>query len=332
MRKSLGLIMAVFALTIFLTGNVAQAKTVLSVGMNSVEGDVPYYLAEYFKKAVEEKSKGEVEVKLYPGGQMGGDAEMVENVMSGALDFYSGTISATVPYIPAGAVLDGHWDFDSIAHFRKFLDTGILNEFNKIYADKGMKIVAVAEVGMRNLLSNKKLNTLDDIKGLKVRTMQNKHHINAWKAIGAAPTPMDWSEVYVGLQQKMIDGVEQPYFFIVSAKLYEVQDYMLETQHMAQPASLIMSTAVYNGLPKEVQKIVDEASVEAVQNTRKTVDEMMAGRLKIIKDNGVEVSQASPEMLAEMRKLVAEANDVIKKDVGDEFYAKYKKALEDARK
>ena len=88
----------------------APAETyTFSIGMNSVEGDVPYYLAEFFKQAMEEKGGSAVEVNLYPGGQMGGDAELTENVMAGSLDFYCGNISNTVPYVTAGAVLDEHW-------------------------------------------------------------------------------------------------------------------------------------------------------------------------------------------------------------------------------
>lgn len=295
----------------------------LSIGLNSVEGDIPYYLADYFKSAVEEKSGGSVKVDLYPGGQMGGDAEMTENVMAGSLDFYCGNISNTVPYVTAGAVLDEHWAFDDLAHFRRFIDSDFMDALNEEYQASNMRITAVAEVGMRHLLSNKKIQSVADLKGLKVRVMQNKYHIAAWEALGAAPTPMDWGEVYVGLQQKMIDAVEQPYFFICSSKLYEVQDYMLETNHIAQPAALFMSETVYQGLPADIQALIDECAETATQQTRKACDDMMADRLQEIKDHDVEVSQVPEDMLEEMRGLVAPVSDLIKADVGEEFYNQY---------
>lgn len=295
----------------------------LSIGMNSVEGDIPYYLADYFKQAIEEKSGGVVTVDLYPGGQMGGDAELTENVMAGSLDFYCGSISNTVSYVTAGAVLDEHWAFDDLAHFRRFIDSGFMDVLNEEYQKSNMRITAVAEVGMRQLLSNRKIESISDMAGLKVRVMQNKYHIAAWEALGAAPTPMDWGEVYVGLQQKMIDGVEQPYFFICSSKLYEVQNYMLETNHLAQPAALFMSESVYEGLPDDIQALIDECAEIATQQTRQTCDDMMADRLQEIQDNGVEVLQVSAEMLAEMREKVAPVSELIKADVGEEFYNQY---------
>ena len=310
----------------------APAETyTFSIGMNSVEGDVPYYLAEFFKQAMEEKGGSAVEVNLYPGGQMGGDAELTENVMAGSLDFYCGNISNTVPYVTAGAVLDEHWGFDDLAHFRRFIDSDFMDELNNQYKKSNIRIAAVCEVGMRHLLSNKKIEALEDMAGLKVRVMQNKYHIAAWEALGAAPTPMDWGEVYVGLQQKMIDCVEQPYFFICSSKLYEVQDYMLETNHIAQPAALFMSEKVYQGLPAEIQALIDDCSEIATQKTRETTDSMMADRLQEIKDHGVEVSQVTPELLAEMRERVAPATELIKQDVGEEFFNAYAAARDAAR-
>lgn len=295
----------------------------LSIGLNSVEGDIPYYLADYFKQTIEEKSGGRVHVDLYPGGQMGGDSEMIENVMSGALDFYCGNTSNTVPYVTEAAVLDCHWDFDNLEHFRRFIDGGFIDTMNEVYTDKGMRITSMAEVGMRQLLSNRKIESIDDMAGLKVRVMQNKYHIAAWKALGAAPTPMDWGETFVGLQQKMIDGVEQPYFFICSAKLYEVQDYMLMTNHLAQPAVLLMSESLYQNLPEDIRALVLECSADAQTLTRKACDNMMEDRLQTILDNGVEVVEVSPEMLGEMRERVKSANDLVKEDVGEEFFAKY---------
>ncbi|HJB53148.1 MAG TPA: TRAP transporter substrate-binding protein [Candidatus Oscillibacter pullicola] len=294
-----------------------------SIGMNSVEGDIPYYLADYFKQAIEEKSNGAVTVDLYPGGQMGGDSELIENVMAGALDFYSGNVSNTTPYVTAAAVMDSYWDFDDLEHFRRFLDSEFMDVLNSEYEKVGMRISSVAEVGMRQLMSNKKIETVADMAGLKIRVMQNKYQLAAWEALGAAPTPMDWGEVYVGLQQKMIDAVEQPYFFICSSKLYEVQDYMLMTNHQPQPAVLLMSDDVYQGLPEDIQALVDECAEIAKEKTRETCDNMMEEKLQEIIDNGVEVVEPTAEALEEMRQAVASANALIAEDVGEEFYSQY---------
>lgn len=304
-------------------GAAAGQTYTFSIGMNSVEGDIPYYLADYFKQAIEEKSNGTVTVDLYPGGQMGGDSELIENVMAGSLDFYCGNVSNTTPYVTAAAVMDSYWDFDDLEHFRRFLDSGFMDVLNTEYEAVGMRIASVAEVGMRQLMSNKKIETVDDMAGLKIRVMQNKYQLAAWEALGAAPTPMDWGEVYVGLQQKMIDAVEQPFFFICSSKLYEVQDYMLMTNHQPQPAVLLMSDDVYQSLPEDIQTLVDECAEIAKEKTRETCDTMMEDRLQEIIDNGVEVVEPTEEALAEMRERVASANALIAEDVGEEIYNQY---------
>lgn len=195
MKKMLAAIVLCGVLSVASLFNVgesaAASKYNLAIGMNSVEGDVPYYLADYFKEALEAKSNGAVRVDLYPGGQMGGDSELIENVKAGALAFYCGNISNTVPYVSKAAVMDSHYDFDDLAHFRRFIDSDFMAVLNEEYVKSGMRIAAVAEVGMRQLMSNKTIGALKDMEGLKVRVMQNKYHLAAWKALGAAPTPMD---------------------------------------------------------------------------------------------------------------------------------------------
>lgn len=302
-----------------------------SIGMNSVEGDIPYYMAEKFKELVEEKSAGDIQVNLYPGGQMGGDAELTENVIAGTLDFYCGNTSNTVPYVTAASVLDGHWEFDSMDHFRRMMDGDFFGILNAEYEKAGMRMISFAEVGERQLMSNRPINVLSDLNGLKVRVMQNKYHIAAWQALGASPTPMDWGEVYVGLQQKMIDAVEQPYFFICSNKLYEVQSYMLKTHHMVQPAVLFMSQNVYSALPDDIKALVDECGQEAKEYTRGVCDDLTSQRYQEILDKKVTVSEVTPELLAQMRELVAPATGLIRQDVGDAFFDQYAACRDAAR-
>lgn len=309
----------------------AEDKYELSIGLNSVEGDIPYYMADFFKQAIEEKSNGAVTIHMYPGGQMGGDNELIENVMAGTLDFYSGNISNTVQYVPPAAVMDSHYSFDDLQHFRRLIDSDFFNILNDEFIKAGMRITSVAEVGMRELMSNKDIKSVEDMKGLKVRVMQNKYHIEAWKNMGAAPTPMDWGEVYVGLQQKMIDAVENPYFFICSSKLYEVQDHILETEHLPQPAALFMSEESFQNLPEDIQKLVLECGEIAKVKTREVSDTMLADRIQEIKDHGVTITKPSDEMLNQLREMVKPSNELIHQDVGDEFYATFSKYLEQTR-
>lgn len=300
--------------------NAAAAEYTFNLGTNTVEGDIPYYLASYFKEAVEEKSEGKVTVNIYPAGQLGGDDEMIQNIKSGMQDFYTGNLAQVNPYCVQAAVMDEYFAFDDIEHFRRFIDSGFIDVLNEYMKENDMRIIGMAEVGMQQLMSNRPIRSLEDLSGLKIRVLQNKYRLTAWKALGAAPTPMDWGEVYVGLQQKTIDAVEQPFFFICSSKLYEVQDYMLLTNHVAQPAILLMNEDMMQTLPQDIQDLLIECAQQATVKTRSVVDDMMADRLQEIIDNGVEVTEPSDELFAQFRELAHAETELIIEDVGEEFY------------
>ena len=138
------------------------------------------------------------------------------------------------------------------------------------------------------MTTNKKISSINDFKGLKIRTMENSNHIAFWKAIGANPTPMTMSEVYIGLQQGTIDAQENPYEVIVSAKVYEQQDYVAETNHVPHLLSLITSNSFYDSLTVEQKQIFDEAALLARNHARKQADKRVENRLKIIEESGTE--------------------------------------------
>ena len=116
----------------------------------------------------------------------------------------------------------------------------------KVYQKGGYKLLGYADQGFRVMSTNKNVKSIKDFKGQKIRTMENSYHLKFWKTLGANPTPMTFSEVYIGLQQGTIDAQENPYEVIVSSKLYEQQDYVVETNHLPHYISLIVSDEFYN--------------------------------------------------------------------------------------
>ena len=148
--------------------------------------------------------------------------------------------------------------FDNIEEVRESLDNEkFYNLMGDIYNDAGYKLLGFTDQGLRIMTTNKKIEEISDFKGQKIRTMENSNHIKFWKSIGANPTPMSFSEVYIGLQQNTIDAQENPYEVVVSSKLYEQQKYLIETNHLPHIISLIVSDDFYNNLCKEQQEIID---------------------------------------------------------------------------
>ena len=159
----------------------------------------------------------------------------------------------------------------------------------KVYQKGGYKLLGYADQGFRVMSTNKNVKSINDFKGQKIRTMENSYHLKFWKTLGANPTPMTFSEVYIGLQQGTIDAQENPYEVIVSSKLYEQQDYVVETNHLPHYISLIVSDEFYQGLTKEQQKIIDQAAKTAQEKARESADDRRIQRQKVLEDEGMQI-------------------------------------------
>ena len=160
-------------------------------------------------------------------------------------------------------------------------------------------------------------------KGQKIRTMENSYHLDFWSALGANPTPMNFSEVYIGLQQNTIDAQENPYEVIVSNKLYEQQDYVVETNHLPHLISLVVSKDFYDQLSAEDQQILVEAQKIARDYSRKASDERINQRIEVIEDSGTQIVTISDETRQDMVDASADIYEEIKNAVDEDIYRAY---------
>jgi len=249
--------------------------------------------AQYFAKLVTERTDNRITFKLYPDGQLGkGERELLEAIQQGSIDMYIGSTGPLGGFVPAFQVLDIPFLFRDYAHVDKVLDGPIGQELLADLEKVQMKGLAFWENGFRNLTNSKKvIKTPEDAKGMKIRTMENPVHIQAWKTAGLNPTPMAWSEVYGALQQGVIDGQENPVAVILQNKVYEVQKQLALTQHVYSPAVLIMSTKRWNQLPKEDQAIILQAAKEGAVYQRKLGRDNEEQMLAELQKNGVTVTR-----------------------------------------
>jgi tripartite ATP-independent transporter DctP family solute receptor len=202
MIVSLGLLVAPAA---------AQSPVTLKFGLvislTSNSGKV----ASQFAEQVEKDTAGRYKIQLFPNSALGGAREMIEGVQFGTIDLHEGSTGPLANFVPDLLVFDLPFLFRDYKHAHAVLDGPIGQDvFAKIRA-KGMIPLAWSEVGFRHLTNSKRpVNSLEDVKGLKIRTMENAVHIAAWRALGAQPTPMAWPDTLVALQQRTIDGQENP--------------------------------------------------------------------------------------------------------------------------
>jgi TRAP-type C4-dicarboxylate transport system substrate-binding protein len=167
------------------------------------------------------------------------------------------------------------------------------------------------------------IQSLSDFSGIKIRTMENNYHMAFWSAIGANPTPMTFSELYMGLSQHTVDAQENPYEVIVSNKFYEVQDYVIETNHLPHLLSLITNQDFYDSLPADQQSIIDQAAAIATDYAREQAVARADDRIATIEASGSQIISLSDELRAEMRAASADLYERIRQAVGDDelFFA-----------
>lgn len=249
--------------------------------------------AARFAELVRERSGGRIQITVYPEGQLGkGERELLEALQQGTLDIYVGSTAPISGFSPSMGVLDFPFLFRDHAHADKILDgplgRQLMDELEKV----NMKGLAFWENGFRNLTNSKRAVRLPaDVRGLKVRTQENKIHIAAWKAVGVNPVPMAWGEVYTALQQKTIDGQENPIAVIYSVKLNEVQKYLSLTRHVYSPAILIFSLKKWQTFSEADRKMLTAAALEVARFQRRLGRENEARQIAELAEKGMIVTK-----------------------------------------
>lgn len=290
----------------------------------SPEDTVTQIFSEKFADEVNELSGGKMKIQVYANSTLGGDRELLETCADGDIPFVVQNTAPQVTFMPDLAIFDLPCVFDSLDDCRKKIDDKqFYSLVSDVYTKGGYHLLGMADQGFRVMSTNKPVNDVSDFKGQKIRTMENSYHLAFWKAIGANPTPMSFSEVYIGLQQNTIDAQENPYEVIVSNKLYEQQDYVIETNHLPHLISLIVNDEFFRNLPKEEQAIMAKAAETATEYARKSSDERIADRIATIEDFGTEVVALSDETRQEIRDSAAPVYKSIQESIDERLYHAY---------
>jgi len=261
-----------------------------------------------------------VKVETFSSGSVGGDLELLESCREGNVTFVFQTSAIQTSVIKEAEIFDVPQAFDDIYQARKIIDDKVINELQPKYFENGYYLLGIADQGFRVMTSNKMVKNVEDFQGLKIRTMENTNHIEFWKNLGANPTPMSYSEVYVGLQQGIIDAQENPLEAIIAPKFYEQQKYLIQTNHLLHPIMSIGSKKVLDKLPKEYVDCIIQAAHNAQNNAREIVDKRNIKNINLLRDNGVEVIELSPQVKREISNRNANLKEKIKKNSGSELY------------
>lgn len=286
---------------------------------NAAETTAGHRAALEFKKAMEELSGGNITVTLYPNGELGSVPENDQALREGTIQIGSGTTGGLVD--PSLSYFDcpNMVDSNEQAYEMMSRDGDLFKYTEGRYEALGLKMLSIVPGGFRETSSNKAVNNFEELKGLKIRTLENPVAIAYWESWGCSPTPVAFSDLYLALQQGLVEAQENAYDTIVASALYEQQKYIINTHHVIMWAGMYMNLDFYNSLPDDYKALLNYVCQEIYEpflfeESIKAND----AALQTMKDAGLEVIDFTTEDYAKMREAAKPAYDLIRETVGDE--------------
>ena len=292
-----------------------QAQTKLKIGWtNTIDSHYGVGVTT-FGDEIKKRTDGRYTLEYFPSGALGGEREMLEAVQLGTQDMIITSTGPVGNFVSETRIVDIPFLFRDYDHARKVLDGAIGQEILAKFPAKGLVAISWMENGFRHVTNSKHpIKTPEDLAGLKIRTMENKVHMEAFKALGALPTPMNMNEVFTALQTGTVDGQENPIPVILANKLYTVQKYVSLTGHVYSPALLINSPSIWNKMSDADKTAFKEAAKIALIANRKKVNEDEKNGIAVIEKAGAEVNEVDKSLF---QKAVAPAYVDFNKQYGE---------------
>lgn len=289
--------------------------------------------AKYFKMRLEQESGGTLSCDIYTDNVLGSERELLEGCQFGNYDIVLATNATVASFSNDIFCLDIPWLYDNKQQVYEVLDGALGDTLAAGLEDKGYKLLQFQENAFRTLTtSDRKVEKVSDLKGLKIRIMENELQLAQWKAYGANPTPMAFTELFTALQQHTVDGQDNGAELTWQTKFCEVQKYYTYTKHIYSPYLILMSKEKFEGLTPEQQEIVMKVSDEAVKYERERCSEYEAAALTNIKNfPGMTYTELTPEAVEEFKAACAGIKDLAYKkvtnpEVVDLLYSEVEKA------
>ena len=280
---------------VIVAAGAASAQTELRFGHVGEPGSLFAASAEHFAEVANEKLGEDYEVVVYGASQLGGDQELLQKLKLGQVTFAlpSSVMSSVAPEF---GVFEMPYIIQDREHIKAVEDAMLEDTFNAAAAEEGYRILSFWENGFRHITNNvRPINTPEDLQGVKLRTPQGEWRVKMFQEYGANPTPMAFSDVFTALQTGVIDGQENPYAQIASAKFQEVQDYLSITGHVYTPGYVLVSEQHFSQLPEDVQQMLTEAAQETQSFVYEHAAQLEEELLGVIEDAGVEVNEADKQ-------------------------------------
>ena len=266
--------------------------------------------AQKFVEVVDKKSGGKIKIKIFPNGTLGGEQQVAAAMQGGTVEISMMSPAQLVGTIKEFVVLDFPFAFANEKEADAVLDGPIGRKLQDMLPAKGLVGLGFMEQGYRSISNSKRpITKLEDIKGLKIRTILNPLYVEMFNTLGANAVPMPFPELYSAMETKTVDGQENPETTVDASKFYEVQKYFSATRHIYNPQMLMVGKKFWDTLSADEKKIFEEATIEARDVQRKAARAMTDKSRKVMTDHGMQLNEIAPAELARMRDAVKPVTD-----------------------
>ena len=320
-----------------ITIKLATSAVVNDITLSSIEGgglSSEHTVAVVFKRIVEQKTDGQIEVKIYPDSQLGDEREQWQSMQEGILQMSTASAAPLAGFVSEWMAFNIPYLTDSEEVLLDVLNGPVGKEFKEIVKNKiNVRILGWSWLGFRNFTANKPIKSLADMKGMKIRVTQSPEKVKLVEGLGAHATPISWSELYTSLQQGVVDGQENPLSMIEQGKLYEVQKYMILDGHTLGVLPISISEKFFQTLSAEHQRIIQDAALKAITVYR--AQNYLGNTLWVedLKKKGMEIYTPTAVELEQFREAANKmVEPYIRSQIGDVWVDKVLQAVEQSEK
>lgn len=292
----------------------------IPLGMVTPKGSPSYTYAEKFAEEVSNLSGGKIKIDINTDGKLGTDRQMLRDILNtGNIGLIVQTTPTQVDFLPKLAVFDMPMVHTDKNYLREVMgNTEFYEKISDIYEDGGYKLLGFSDPLFRQLTTNREIQNIDDFEGIEIRTILNKNHEEFWRLLGATIVELPVSEIYTSLMHGFIDSADNPHENIIALKLYDMQKYLIRTNHLPHMVSLITSSKFYNSLSAKEKAIIDEAASKAEAYVRERADESHKEEEQFLIDNGMIILDLPDETKQAMKEKAMPVYETIRDLVNDD--------------
>ena len=259
-----------------------------SIGHTGTEDSWNHAMCLRIKEKLEEYSGGKITVNIFPNGQMGSDSEMILSVIQGDMTMQCTNTASVTNTVADCGVADLPFLFDNVEDIRTALsDETFVSLLKEKIVEQNLELLVVADQGFRCITTNREIKSPEDLAGMQMRVQDNPNHIEFWTDATLAPTPLAFSELYLSLQQGLLEAQENPYRTTVASKFYEVQKYVTNSNHVPQCNVIFIGKSTFDALPAEYQEMIMRVSEELLPYSQQVADESNADDLQFLQEQGM---------------------------------------------